>query len=131
MHNADQALRINLSYSTQPLFPNTHSSLPNPQLTIKCQPTAQAIAYRYFGENTVQINKCVRNKVQAAITATKLAAVKAVVAVLYMVQLSMTVADLASDVEDASTVTADIASVCSLALSCSIHALLLDVALFA
>jgi hypothetical protein len=51
-------------------------------LTSKCQPTAQAIAYKYFGENTVQMNKCVRKSVQAAITATKLAAVKAVIAVV-------------------------------------------------
>jgi hypothetical protein len=37
------------------------------------------------------MNKCVRSSVQAAITATKLAAVKAVVAVVYSVQLSIPV----------------------------------------
>lgn len=72
-----------------------------------------------------------RNSVQAAITAAKLAAVKAVVAVVYIVQLSITGADLTSGTEDAGTVTAATASVCNFALSWSIHALLPEVTLFA
>ena len=102
---------------TYPLFPSAQSSLPNPQQTIKCQPTAQAIAYKYFGEKTVQMNKCVRNNVQAAITATKLAAVKVVVAIVYIVQPSMPVFGLASSLEGVGGVTAATASACSFALS--------------
>lgn len=68
--------------SPQLLPPSTQSSLPIPTHTNKCHPTAQAIAYKYFGEKTVQMNRCVRRSVQAAMTATKLAAVKVVVAVV-------------------------------------------------
>lgn len=42
------------------------------------------------------MNRCVRRSVQAAMTATRLAAVKAVVAVVYSVQPSTPVADLSS-----------------------------------
>jgi hypothetical protein len=58
-------------------------------------------------------------------TATRLAAVKAVVAVVYSVQLSTPVVDLSSGSRDFGGVIAATASACSCALSRSTHALLL------
>ena len=45
----------------------------------RCCPKLQAIIYRYFGENTVQMNKCVLKAVQASITDRTLKAKNAVI----------------------------------------------------
>lgn len=50
--------------------PNQNNKLPNPTLTTKCCPKLHAILYKYFGLNTVQINKCVLSTVQAPMTNT-------------------------------------------------------------
>ena len=52
--------------------PIQYNKLPTPTLTTKCCPKLQAILYKYFGEKTVQINKCVLSNVQAAITKNRL-----------------------------------------------------------
>lgn len=44
---------------------------PKSTLTPKCHPTPQAMANKNLGLKTVQINRCVLNTVQAAMTATK------------------------------------------------------------
>jgi hypothetical protein len=46
--------------------------------TRRCCTKLQAMQYKYLGENTVQMNRCVLNSVQAAMTATTLAVVKTV-----------------------------------------------------
>lgn len=71
------------------------------------------------------MNRCVRRSVQAAMTATRLAAVKAVVAVMYSVQLSALVLDLRSASRGFGGVIAATASAWSCALSRSTQALLL------
>jgi len=71
------------------------------------------------------MNRCVRSSVQAAMTATKLAAVKAVVAVVYSVQLSTPVVDCEVGLSDFGGEIAATASAWSCALSRSTHALLL------
>lgn len=60
------------------LLPNQYNTPPNPTLTPKCIPTPHPTAYRYFGENTVQTNRCVLSTVQAAITPSTLAATNTV-----------------------------------------------------
>ena len=42
----------------------------------RCCPRLHAILYKYFGENTVQMNRCVLNAVHASITDDMLLAVK-------------------------------------------------------
>ena len=71
------------------------------------------------------MNRCVRSNVQAAMTATKLAAVKAVKAVVYSVQPSMLVVDFNSSSRDFGGVIAATASAWSCALARSTQALLL------
>ena len=58
--------------------PNQYKSPPRPKLIPKCMPKLHATQYRYLGENTVHTNKCVRSAVQAAMTATALAAANTV-----------------------------------------------------
>ncbi len=46
--------------------------LPYPKVTQRCCPTLHAILYKYFGEKTVQMKRCVLKAVQASITASTL-----------------------------------------------------------
>lgn len=58
--------------------PIQNKALPNTILTQRCCPRLHAMLYRYFGEKTVQMNKCVLNIVHARMTKNMLAAVKVV-----------------------------------------------------
>jgi hypothetical protein len=62
----------------QTIFAACVNTLPRPMLTIICHPILHAMEYRYFGLKTVQMKRCVRSAVHAAITATKLTATNAV-----------------------------------------------------
>lgn len=57
---------------------NQKRRLPLVTLTQKCCPMLQAMLYRYFGENTVHIKRCVLSTVHASITDMILAALNAV-----------------------------------------------------
>jgi hypothetical protein len=48
--------------------PTHHANPPSPIVTPKCHANPQAIANKNFGLNTVQMNKCCLNAVQATIT---------------------------------------------------------------
>lgn len=54
-------------------LPSHHTKPPSPIVTPKCQAIPQAIANRYFGLNTVQMNKCCLSTVHASITAASIA----------------------------------------------------------
>ena len=54
------------------------SRLPYPMLIHRCCPMLHAMLYRYLGENTVHMNKCVLNAVHASITNKRLLATKVV-----------------------------------------------------
>lgn len=56
---------------------NQKRILPLETLTQRCCPMLQAMLYRYFGENTVHMKRCVLNAVHASITAMILAALNA------------------------------------------------------
>lgn len=58
--------------------PNQYNRPPSPTLTTKCWPRLHATQYRYLGEKTVQMNKCVRRAVHAAMTDATLAVAKTV-----------------------------------------------------
>lgn len=57
---------------------NQKRRLPPTTFTQRCCPRLQAMLYRYFGENTVHMKRCVLNTVHATITAMMLAALNAV-----------------------------------------------------
>ena len=59
-------------------LPNHCTNPPNPTVTPKCHAVPHAIANRYLGLNTVQINRCVRSAVQLAITLASVTPVKSV-----------------------------------------------------
>lgn len=52
---------------------SAHNPPPKPKDINRWKARLQAMANRYFGLNTVQMNKCVRKIVQATITARRLA----------------------------------------------------------
>lgn len=58
--------------------PSQYSVLPKDRFITRCCARLHAIAYRYLGEKTVHIKRCVLNNVLAAITATNDAAVNTV-----------------------------------------------------
>ncbi len=59
-------------------FPIRHTSPPNPTVMPKCHAVPHAMAKRYFGLKTVQINKCVLNAVQLAMQLASITPVKSV-----------------------------------------------------
>lgn len=58
--------------------PSQNNAPPNATFRPRCMPRLHAMLYRYFGENTVQMKRCVLSAVQATMTATRLAAVNTV-----------------------------------------------------
>jgi hypothetical protein len=58
--------------------PTHHTNPPSPIVTPKCHANPHAIANRNFGLNTVQMNKCCLNAVQATITLTNMTPVQKV-----------------------------------------------------
>lgn len=63
--------------------PSQYSNPPSPTLTARCCPKLHAMQYKYLGENTVQINRCVRRAVHAAMTNATLAAVNTVKSLMW------------------------------------------------
>ena len=58
-------------------LPSQKRRLPHAILIQRCCPMLQAITYKYFGENTVQMKRCVLNVAQASMTAKTLAVLNA------------------------------------------------------
>jgi len=58
--------------------PSQKSRLPNPTFMQRCCPRLHAVLYKYFGEKTVQMKRCVRKSVQAPMTKNKLLVTKRV-----------------------------------------------------
>lgn len=59
--------------------PIQNNKPPKATLINKCCPKLHAMQYKYFGENTVQMNKCVLSAVHAAMTNATLIATKTVI----------------------------------------------------
>lgn len=58
--------------------PNHHTSPPKPSVTPNCHAIPHAIANKYFGLNTVQMNRCVLSAVQLAMTLASITPVNSV-----------------------------------------------------